>query len=251
VAVVQDLSVKPRHVLCFLDAGSNLSRFAEAAEPIVQRFGFKIDHTYSQGSPDPNMQRSFEVCRDRVSSEAWTSDDEEAVRRHRSVLYVLGPAMDQQKTVAYSAAALRIVEEMIDAGAVAVKGESAGVAHGFKRWRQLAEQCKQAAQTSQGLAVGPAMGRICRLAFARRPLASERYLESVGFHLVGLPEVYVSRTLGSEWDAVHLMDDVADEMARRGVNETLEMRKLALSQASSYAEDDFKYNPYGIVHIDA
>lgn len=251
VATLQSSPVKPRHVLCFLGADSNLLRFAKAAEPIVQNFGFQIDRTYSQGGHDPKMQRSFDICRDRVSPDAWSADDEEAVLKHKSVLYVLGPPMDRPKTVAYSAAALRIVEEMIEAGAIAVKGESAGIAHGLKRWRQLAEECQQAAKTSHGFAISPIMGSICRLAFAKRPLASERYFESVGFHLVGLPEVYVAKSLGSDWDAVHLMDDVADEMALRGVDETLEKRKLAMSSASSYAEDNFKYNPYGIVHIDA
>ena len=110
--------------------------------------------------------------------------------------------MEQQKAVAYSAAALRIVEEMIEAGATAVKGESAGVAHGLKRWMQLASECKTAAKTSHGLAVTAAMSRTCRLAFAKRPLDGTAYNESVGFHLVGLPEIYVAKARGSDRDAV-------------------------------------------------
>jgi len=231
-------------------ADDDPSHLLEAAEPVVQDFGFSIDRTYSQGRPDPKMQWSFEVCRDRVSPNAWSPADEDAVIHHKSVLYVLGPPMNQSKTIAFSAAALRIVEELIDAGAIAVKGESAGVAHGLARWQQLADECKKAARTSHGLALTPAMSRICRLAFAKRPLASERYFESVGFHLVGLPEVYVAKSLGSDRDAVRLVDDVADEMAKRGVDETLRKRKLSVSCTSSYAEGDFKFNPYGIVHIE-
>jgi hypothetical protein len=129
---------------------------------------------------------------------------------------------------------------------VAVKGESAGVAHGLARWRELARECGMALKSDDDTA----LSRVCRLAFAKRPLQSERYLESVGFHLVGLPEIYVSRSYGTEREAVNLMDEVADEMARRGIDPTIKDRKLRLSRASAYAEDDFKYDPYGIVHID-
>jgi hypothetical protein len=140
---------------------------------------------------------------------------------------------------------------MIEAGATAVKGESAGVAHGLKRWMQLADECKAAAKTSQGLTVTAAMGRTCRLAFAKRPLDGKTYNESVGFHLVGLPEIYVAKSRSSDRDAVKLMDEIADEMAKRGIDATLADRRLSLSQDSAYAEDDFKFNPYGIVHVDA
>jgi hypothetical protein len=80
-------------------------------------------------------------------------------------------------------------------------------------------------------------------------LVSDRTFESVGFHLVGLPEVYVSKDLGGEWDAVRIMDEVADDMARRGIDAALEARKLTVSHASRYAEDDFKFNPFGIVRV--
>lgn len=250
-ATMQKSSVRPRHVLCFLGMDESLLQPPKAVEKTIADFGFTIDRTFSQAKPFPQMERSFAVCWDRVYPNAWTDADEAAVVNHQSILYVLSPPMEQEKTVACSAAALRIVEEMIDAGATAVKGESAGVAHGLTRWRQLAEDCKAAAKTSQGLAVTPAMSRICRLAFAKRPLAGSDYNESVGFHLVGQPEIYVAKARGSDRDAVRLMDEIADEMGQRGVQATLRARKLKLSYDSSYAEDEFKYNPFGIVHIDA
>nr|WP_245283842.1 hypothetical protein [Bradyrhizobium sp. Cp5.3] len=248
---MQASSVKPRHVLCFLGRDEGLLHPPKAVAKTIADFGFEIDRTYSQGKPDPHMERSFGVCWDRVIPNAWSPADEAAVINHRSVLYVLSPPMDQQKTVAYSAAALRIVEEMIEAGATAVKGESAGVAHGLKRWLQLATECKAAAKTYEGLAVTAAMGRTCRLAFAKRPLGGETYYETVGCHLVGLPEIYIARQRGSDRDAARLMDEIADEMAERGIDATLSARKLEVSRKSDYAEDDFKFNPYGAIRIEA
>ena len=244
-------SVKPRHVLCFLGRDESLLHPPKAVAKTIIDFGFEIDRTYSQAQPDPHMTRSFGVCWDRVFPNAWSAADENAVANHKSVLYVLSPPMEQQKAVAYSAAALRIIEELIEAGASAVKGESAGVAHGLKRWMQLAAECKAAAKTNQGLALTAAMGRACRLAFAKRPLGGAAYNESVGFHLVGLPEVYVAKARGSDRDAVKIMDEIADAMAEYGIEATLADRKLSLSRISQYAEDDFKFNPYGIVHVEA
>jgi hypothetical protein len=91
--------------------------------------------------------------------------------------------------------------------------------------------------------------RTCRLGFAKRPLAAENYLQSVGFHLVGQPEVYVPRSHGSERESVAVMDAVADEIAQNGLEPTLKNRSASLSFVSIYAEDDFKFNPYGIVEL--
>ncbi|HEX9211224.1 MAG TPA: hypothetical protein VF901_12005 [Bradyrhizobium sp.] len=248
---MQSSSVKPRHVLCFLGKDESLLHPPKTVAKTIADFGFEIDRIYSQARSDPHMKRSFAVCWDRVFPNAWSGADEAAVANHKSVLYVLSPPMEQLKAVPYSAAALRIVEEMIEAGATAVKGESAGIAHGLKRWIQLAGECKAAAKTNQGLAVTAAMSRTCRLAFAKRPLDGATYNESVGFHLVGLPEIYVAKSRGSDRDAARLIDEIADTMAERGIDATLRDRKLNLSRVSSYAEDDFKFNPYGIVHVEA
>jgi hypothetical protein len=239
--------VKPRHVLCFLGRERSLKRLSESALEAINDFaaGFSIDQTYSREKPDGRMSRSFGVSWDRVEPNAWTRADEEAVENHSSVLYVLGPPMAQDAAVGISAAALRLVESLIEAGAIAVKGESAGVAHGLTRWRQLGLQARSAAKSGDQLA----LGRTCRLAFAKRPLASDKYLESVGFHLVGLPEVYVPRTQGSERAAVAAMDAVADELMQRDLKDVVRDRKATLSFESDYKPTEFKFNPYGIVYL--
>jgi hypothetical protein len=65
-----------------------------------------------------------------------------------------------------------------------------------------------------------------------------------------LPEVYVEKTLGTDLEKAHLMDTIADEMKQRGVPAVVADRKATLSFKSSYREDDFKFDPYGIVYID-
>lgn len=244
---VRRSSVKPRHVLCFLDGEHGLAPLSEAASLAIRDFaaGFSIDRTYSQDRPDERMNRSFAVSWDRVQPNAWSNSDEAAVANHKSVLYVLGPPMTPDTSVAVSAGALLLVDNVIKAGAVAVKGESAGVAHGLARWNELVLQGSAAPKSDDDVA----LRRICRLAFAKQPLASGVYLGSVGFHLVGLPEVYVPKSRGSERDCVAQMDAVADEIARRGLEPTLAARGASLSFDTDYAEDDFKFNPYGQVRL--
>jgi len=240
--------VKPRHVLCFLGGEHALSRLGDAASAAISDFatGFSIDRTHSQDQPDARMIRSFSVCSDRVVRGAWTSADEDAVATHGSVLYVLSPPMTAETAVIVSAAALLLVDAVISAGAVAVKGESAGVAHGLARWRQLVADGAQALRSHDDFL----LRRAARLGFAKRPLQGESFIESVGFHLVGLPEIYLAKTLGGDVDAVRLIDGVADDIAELGLDTVLRDRKARLSFVSTYAEDDFKFNPYGIVHLD-
>ncbi|KPH06565.1 hypothetical protein CO657_27640 (plasmid) [Rhizobium acidisoli] len=240
-------SVTPRHVLCFLGKDRDLGHLSDAASQAIRDFasGFSIDEDYSQAEPDDRMSRSFDVCWDRVEPEAWGSADEKAVADHQSVLYILGPSMAQAETVTVSMLALRLVERLIGAGAVAVKGESAGIAHGLDRWRELIRQGAEAQKAADRLAEQ----RIGRLAFAKRPLSGRGYLESVGFHLVGLPDVYVPDAAGSERQIVAIMDAVADEIAERGLEPTLSARRASLSFNSTYEVDEFKFNPYGIVRL--
>ncbi|MDV4179282.1 hypothetical protein R1521_12300 [Rhizobium brockwellii] len=243
----EESSVTPRHVVCFLGKERDLSRLSDAASQAIRDFakGFSIDEDYSQSEPDDRMSQSFAVCWDRVEADAWSPADEDAVADHQSVLYILGPSMAQAETVKVSMLALRLVERLIDAGAVAVKGESAGIAHGLDRWRELIRQGAEATEAADPLSEQ----RIGRLAFAKRPLSAPGYLESVGFHLVGLPEVYVPETAGSERQIVAIMDAVADEIAQQGLEPTLKGRRAGLSFDSTYAVDEFKFNPYGIVRL--
>ncbi|WP_410492169.1 hypothetical protein [Bosea sp. 685] len=246
-------SVMPRHVLCFLGRTHDLARLSEAARNAIGTVakGFSVDTDYSQDEADDRMERSFAVCWDRVQPNAWTDSDERAVAEHGSVLYVMGPQMTAETAVETSATALLLAQQLIQAGAVAVKGESAGIAHGLARWQELAAQAQAARQAVRDPGDNLALGRICRLAFAKRPLEAKGYLESVGFHLVGLPEVYAPKSLGSERAVVALMDEVADEIAKRGLEVTLRERKASHSFASTYDEDEFKFNPYGIVRLRA
>jgi len=248
---------EPRHVLCFLGAENGLAALQQSARAAVDTFAadFSLDEDYSQDEPDDRMERSFNVCWDRVQPDAYQEADEKAVAGHGSVLYVLGPSMAADTTVTTSAKALMFVQHMLDHGAVAVKGESAGVAHGARRWKELFEQSRREAASDDLMA----LARTCRLAFTRRPIGGDADgMGSVGFHLVGLPDVQVHFTRKDEQKPstnseqlviAKLIDDIADQMTRDGVETALKDRNLELSDDTRYEEDEYKFNPFGVVTV--
>jgi hypothetical protein len=236
-----------RHVLCFLGPTDSFSQLARSFESAIDEYAhqFEIDWTYSQNTSDSRMPDSFDVSWDRVNPNAVTEEDARAVREHGCVIYVLGPLMNTENAVEISALALRLVIHALNSGATAAKGESAGVAHGVKRWRQMASNAEQSAEPVD-------LARACRLAFAKRPLADGKFLCSLGFHLVGLPEVYVPTALSNDDLALSSMiDGVADDLFRLGTVETLSRHGAILLPVVEYDEDDFKYNPYGAIYVDA
>ena len=247
----------PRHVLCFLGKDNGLPALQESARAAIDKFGdgFTVDGEFSQDKPDDRMVRSFNICWDRVDPDAYQEADEDAVAGHGSVLYVLGPSMTAETTVTTSAKALMIVQYMLDHGAIAAKGESAGVAHGVRRWKELFEQARDAAASHDLLALATA----CRLAFARRPIGDDvEGMASVGFHLVGLPDVLITferkddqppSTNAEQLKIAALIDEIADEMTREGVEKALADRHAALSDDTRYEEEEYKFNPFGVVTV--
>jgi hypothetical protein len=237
--------IQPRHVLCILGRENGFTDLRHSIQSSIDNFAtdFEIDGEYSQDEADDRMEESFFYSWDRVVPQVWSPSDEEAVRDHGCVIYLLGPPMTAEHAVEVSGVALRLVVEALRNGATAVKGESAGVAHGVDRWRELGQLAERAN--------GPLeLGRVCRLAFVRRPISDGDVLCSVGHHLVGLPEVCVSRKLSDdEHELVALIDGLADEMLDKGPEAALADSEKETIAAQIYEEDDFMYNPYGAVHL--
>lgn len=250
-------SYKPRHVLCFLGKDNGLAALMQSARAAIAQFGdgFTADEDGSQNDPDDRMVRSFNICWDRVNPEAYEEADENAVATHGSVLYVLSPPMTAETTVATSAKALMFVQYMLDHSAIAVKGETAGVAHGVRRWKEFCAQGRSAAESNDLLT----LAKTCRLAFARRPIGDDAEgMASVGNHLVGLPDVLITfvgkdeqqpSTNEEQLEIAALIDEIGDQMAREGVDVAVAARHATLSDDTRYDEDEYKFNPFGVATI--
>lgn len=240
-----DFLVDPRHVLCVL---GNWKSF-DALETIAERFGFEVDHEFSQLEPDERMTRSFDVSFDRVSISV-TPEDREAIAGHTAAVYLLSPQISKSKAGIISMQALKVVEAVFAAGAVAVKSESAGIAHGKDRWLELAAGAQSEASVGQEL----------YFAWVRRPLMSDDIFYTCGMHLLGEPDLQISSEL-PPMEAVSWLDALAlylvTERPARGVHpgntfvRTAEdaKRVMRFLPCDEYEGDDFFFNPYGYVRL--
>ena len=122
--------------------------------------------------PDPRMRPAFQAsaCRLRPS---LTPADFHAIQAHRGVLYVLSDPFGRATAAAAASRMIEVGRALIEAGGIAVKCESSGIAHSAERWRRPDLPLFEA--------------------FVRLPIVDETdELYSVGMHLLGLPDGIVN-----------------------------------------------------------
>jgi hypothetical protein len=239
------MTVQPRHIVCVL---GNWKSFDDVERVIADAEGFVLDTEYSQLEHDDRMERAFDACMDRVAPSMKRKDDA-AIENHTAVAYIKSPPLPAAAAQLVSARTLALVDAMFDAGGVAVKSESAGIAHGAARWRQLAKQARSQDVLERADAL--------RLAFVRRPIGDDDdTLYSCGMHLLGERDIEVTGT-GDVHDDLGWMDLLAiyllAEKPERGVHDGEgfrqkprgERRVLQGSACTRYESDDFMFNPYG------
>jgi hypothetical protein len=237
------MTVDPRHVICVL---GKWKRF-DAVEKVLEGTGCTLDTEYSQLEPDDRMPRAFDASADRVEP-SISKHDEAAIAKHTAVAYVLSPRLPRAEAMHTSARVLRVIGALLDAGGLAVKCESAGIAHGAERWRELAKRLSRKSLLDRATAL--------RLAFVRRPIGDDDVLYSCGMHLLGERDVEVAPS-GDVFEDIAWMDLLATyvlaETPERGIKagegfrreEGGERRVLRAKKCTRYEEDDFHYNPYG------
>jgi hypothetical protein len=234
---------KPRILMCAL--GPDLATLYAAGRSFAGTTRYIVDEDNSHDGANDNMSMSFGVCWDTVAREVYDDDDEEAVEEHGAAMYMLTEHLEREQTLAAAITAVDLAVHLLDHGATAVKCESAGVAHGQKRWRTLAAELA-------GARTDPAnTARLARIAVTKRPLGGDEFFESLGNHLVGLPEVYVPlQAVSTDREAVRIMDRIGDELVALGTDRVLAMHGCALDMSSQYEGGfEFKINPYGCLKL--
>lgn len=250
--------VTPRHVLCILGNWPNL----DGVEDIVSRVGgpdFELDREFSLLTPDARMPNAFEASYDRVQP-SMTDDDWQAVREHSAVAYILSPPLRKNLAEEASGRALLLTAALLDAGGVAAKSESAGLAHGRAHWRRLADEYTQAAKD------GDDHSRASTLywAWVRRPLLDNdaTVYYSCGMHLLGHPDAEIECSLeldaALEWIdllGLYLVADKPKRPLKDGEGFRLRnpgpRRILRKQPCSRYDPDYFLFNPYGYIRLEA
>lgn len=245
--MTDETTILPRQILCALGAWTDLD-VLEATLP----GGFSLDRAESRLEPDPRMEKAFAASADRVVP-SMSDEDLSAIRDHAAVAYILCPRLTPSMARASAATTLALVKRLFEAGAVAIKSESGGIAHGRARWLELAQMSAADDPFDAALAL--------YFAFVRRPLLAKPVYHSCGMHLLGEPDVEIEdreRVLEAlDWIdtlAAYLLtekptDGVEDGHTFRRTEKD-KRRVLRSHPCVRYERDDLFFNPYGYLRIE-
>eukprot|EP00698_Gefionella_okellyi_P024231 TRINITY_DN8498_c0_g1_i1.p1 TRINITY_DN8498_c0_g1~~TRINITY_DN8498_c0_g1_i1.p1 ORF type:complete len:242 (+),score=17.67 TRINITY_DN8498_c0_g1_i1:2-727(+) len=232
------MTVEPRYVICVLHINQ-----VDIQAVVSQHSDFEYDERYSLAKADGRMLNSFVTSADRMRP-SFGDEDVAAIGLHKAVNYFLSSPLCENNCESVTKEVLRIIIECFEIGALAVKCESSGIAHGKQRWIGL---CELSANGDQGLL--PAM-----LAFVRFPLSSpDGSIASVGMHLIGLRDGRICNGISVP---MHLDAFLAYQLRADGKllieggifqpDNSDVVYRLSLQQDKRYEQDDFFFNPYGL-----
>ncbi|MDH6307495.1 hypothetical protein M2451_000644 [Dysgonomonas sp. PFB1-18] len=242
-------SIMPRMVFCIL---GNWSDF-DLVSKTIKDAGFYFDKEESFFGYDDRMGESFDVSADRVNY-SMTDEELQQIRQHKAVGYFLAPESknsDELRNIAGKA--LMLIERLFNGcNVIALKCESAGIAHGKSRWVELSKKYKDDPENAL---------LYFYLAFVRRPIESEYGLYSCGMHLLGLPDILYFEGNRSDVESVKNMDQIAKLiMSNNGVYKKtikalkktdIEVNETKILPDEFHEEDTFMYNPYGFIYVDS
>jgi len=131
----------PKIVLCLLGG----EEFANSAHAILK--DSEVEFEFSQR--DDRMGNAFEAS---AFNPQPTLDNEELNRisQHQSVLYVLSDNFPASAAPTRSLAFLQLGHRLLEAGGIAMKCESSGIAHSRRHWIELSGKCQYIPNTKLG-----------------------------------------------------------------------------------------------------
>ncbi|MEO1266515.1 MAG: hypothetical protein AAFX99_00360 [Myxococcota bacterium] len=211
---------------------------------------FYLDEEESGLGAEPGMVRAFMCFADRVSP-SMTQYDWDAVEGHTSVAYIITPVLTRETAVAHSRTLLQLVGVLFErCGAVAIKNESSGIAHGRERWLEYVElNCSDDPKV---------FGLALYKAWVRRPLRHAHMVYSCGMHLLGHPDIELESGDAAEavaWIELLGLTMVALQPTRplldgEGIrNEGGERRVMQRTKCQRHPADNLFFNPYGYIRL--
>jgi hypothetical protein len=236
----------PRIVLCVLGGADLLSK----AQPILEAEG--IEHEWSER--DQRMVPAFKASACRYDS-SLEAEDLANIAGHASVLYVLSKNFTAQEGPVVSRLFLRLSRRLLEAGGLALKCESTGIAHGRSRWLALAREAE-----------GDDFWSALLRAYVQMPISNGDDYYTCGMHLLGKPDLIVSDTLlreahGSTKNhgytavklfgifALYLLAQCPEGQFKSGDTCATDAEstsfRVVWEDCTGYDEDDFSFNPFG------
>lgn len=236
----------PKLILCVLghaDLESRCSHLLDAEG---------IEHEWHEH--DDRMISAFQASACRCDP-SITAEDFDRIVEHSRVLYVLSTNFTARDGPSVSRKFLRLGGRLLETGALAMKCESSGIAHGRARWLELAREAEGADPWS-----------VLLRGYVQLPIQNGDDYYTCGLHLLGQPDLIASGSLLREacdstknlaWNAVDLFRGFAHYLLAEcdpgrfasGHSFSLDAAsprfRVLWEECSGYQEDDFLFNPFG------
>lgn len=129
--------------------------------------------------------------------------DFQQIEQHQSLVFLVSPNFTSEQAPLVAHALVRAGALLLEAGGTAIKCESSGVGHSKERWLELAAEAGDEPEDTA------AFWKSLFRAYVQFPIASDTDYFTCGMHLLGSPDVIISRSLMSEATAPGKREDDA------------------------------------------
>lgn len=178
--------------------------------------------------------------------ENWRGEIQEEeiskINNHGAVVY-FSFSVDLDDPLNSAGNVLRVIQFLIDNGSIAIKIEGSDMVYSLDLWKKIVQEgieLQQAANWQN-------LFRLCSFAFIRRGIEGSYCYETIGYHFLGLPEIYFPKESVDNAEILGLTERFAEEVWQQGMDDIQEIYGAEWDEDFTYTEDDLKYNPFGIL----
>lgn len=246
---------------------------------------FTPDHVFDadlRDGADARIEKAFRASAPRAQS--FREEDFLTLRAHRSTLYVLSDGIRQDDAAEIAHGMMHLGVSLLDKDALALKCDSAGIAHAGERFRALVVESDAAMRAlakkdktkDEAIAARYRFWRALFETFVRGPIADGEDFYTCGMHLLGRRDAIVARSCfdhrvgdavaeGSDVVAagrahalmeaflLYVLAECGDDAPRAGhtFRRTDDEPRwtIAIEPCARYPEDDFFHNPAGYFRL--
>ncbi len=212
---------------------------------------YRLDPEFSELVNDDRMLRSYSACMDRTEP-SMTDQDWENIENHTASAYFIVRNIFSERTrISVSMVTARCLGNLIDKGMItAAKIETAGLAHGLVRWRELITQMTDAVEQRDQKSMLLALYKM----FVRKPISDDDKLYTCGMQNLGLPDFVIAFGEDAEPSEQEQIDSVARFekafLATFGLEEASEpLTPYKKRPDFGYKLGDLRHNPFGYTLI--
>lgn len=227
---------RSRLQICFLGAENSLDLMQDR----LASYGsvFRPIDSYSWESHDEQLADLFlENWRGEISEEEMQKINEHGAIVHAASVEPGLSALED------ALEALQVISYMLENGAVAAMILGSNMVYSPDAWKQIA--CEASELEAQGSR--RQLFHLCSFACVRRGIESDYCYETIGYHFLGLPEIYIPMESADALEILSKTEQLAEEIWERGIETAQETHLAEWTEDIIHTEDDCGYNHFGIL----